>query len=116
MLGFIHRCALDKGPEPFKAFFTASSARSRNTRSASIRHGRQLVDIRDKPFLEIERRSALGLMSVYNRLRGDIINIVDIKDFQRSLQMILKQRILAGCDDWKVTLSPRAPVYRRLLR
>ena len=68
------------------------------------------------PFLEIERRSALGLVWVYNRLLGDVIDTVDVKDFQRRLQMILKQRILEGCDDWKDTLSVRAPVYRHPLR
>ena len=116
MLGLIHRCALDKGPDHFKAFFTASSVRNTHTRSARMRHARQLVDIRDTPFLEIERRSALGLPWVYNRLPGDVINIVDVKDFQRRLQMILKQGILEGCDDWKDTLSPRALVYRHPLR
>ena len=99
MLGLVHRCALDKSPDHFKAFFTASSVRTMHTKNASIRHARQLVDIRGTLFREIERRSALGLVWVYNRLSGDVINIVDTKNFQRRLQMILKQRILAGCGD-----------------
>ena len=116
MLGFIHRCALDKSPEHFKAFFTASSARSWNTRSASMRHGRQLLDIRNKPFLDIEQRSALGLIWVHNPLLGNIITCVNIKDFQRSLQIMLKQSRLSDFDDWKDTLSPRAPVCMHPLR
>ena len=68
MLGLIHRCVLEKGPEHFGTFFAASSQQSSNTRSASIRHKRQIVDIRNMRFLEIERRSALGLIWVYNRI------------------------------------------------
>ena len=59
---------------------------------------------------------ALGLIWVYNREFGDIINAVNIKDFQRSFQMMLKPRIFSGCDDWKDILSFRVLVYRHFLR
>ena len=48
-------------------------------------HGRQLVDIRNKEFMEIERRSALGLIWIYNRLPEAIISNDTVQDLQRNL-------------------------------
>ena len=116
MLGLIHRCVLNKGPEHFNTFFAASTQQRRNTRSASARHGKQLSDIRNRRFLEIERRSALGLIWVYNRLPEEIVRHDNVKDFQRSLQSLLKDILLSGCDDWKYYLSPRIAVHKHPLR
>ena len=77
--------------EHFGFFFTTSSRHSSNTRSSSVRHGKQLADIRDRGFLEIERRSALRLIWVYNRIPEDIIRHDNVKDFQRSLQSFFKR-------------------------
>ena len=68
MMGVMLRTALGKGPDHFQQFFQLSRADRLCTRSGSVRHNRQLVDIRNRHFLEIERRSALGLIWVYNRL------------------------------------------------
>ena len=65
--------------------------------------------------MEIELRGVFGLMWLYNRVSGDAVNIVDVKDLQRSIQMILKDGILAGCDNWANALSRRSPVYTRPL-
>ena len=65
MLGLIHRCVLEKGPDHFGTFFVRSTQQKPNTRSGSARHGRQIADIRNRHFLEIERRSALGLICIY---------------------------------------------------
>ena len=72
MMGLLHRAALGKGPDHFKQFFKLSTAERHCTRSGSGRHSRQLLDIRNEHFLEIERRSALGLVWVYNRLPDGI--------------------------------------------
>ena len=96
--------------------FAASSQQRRNTRSASMRHGKQLADIRNRRFLEIERRSALGLIWVYNRLPEEIVRHDNVKDFQRSLQTLLKDILLSGCDDLKHSLSLRIAVYKHPLR
>ena len=116
MLGLIHRCVLNKGPEHFNTFFAASTQQRRNTRSASARHGKQLSDIRNRRFLEIERRSALGLIWVYNRLPEEIVRHDNVKDFQRSLQSFINDILLSGCDDWKYSLSPRIAVYKHALQ
>ena len=116
MLGLIHRCTLGNGPLHFKDFFTPATTLRRNTRSGGRLHSKQLMDIRDRPFLEIERRSVLGLIWVYNRLPQDIINADDVRIFQRNLQLILKQQISSGYEDWSTTFSPRIPVYRHPMR
>ena len=116
MLGVLHRAALGKGPEHFKKFFTLSTAEHHCTRSGQGRHSRQLMDIRNEHFLEIERRSALGLIWVYNRLPPEIARHNTVKEFQTSLQHLLKDRVAAGCSDWMITLSPRVPVYCHPLR
>ena len=62
MLGLLHRTALGKGPDHFQKFFHLSSADRRCTRSWTGRHNRQLVDIRNRHFFEVERRRALGFI------------------------------------------------------
>ena len=116
MLGLIHRCTLGNGPLHFKEFFTPATTLRRNTRSGGRLHSKQLMDIRDRPFLEIERRSVLGLIWVYNRLPQDIINADDVRIFQRNQQLILKQQISSGYEDWSTTFSPRIPVYKHPMR
>ena len=59
MLGVLHRTALGKGPDHFQYFFQVSRADRHFTRFGSCRHNRQLVDIKDKHFLEIERKNHL---------------------------------------------------------
>ena len=116
MLGVLHRTALGKGPVHFQQFFQLSTADRICTRSGSVRHNRQLVDIRNRHFLEMERRSALGLIWVYNRVPGEIIRYDTVKEFQKSLQQLLKERLVAGCADWKETFSPRVLAYAHPLR
>ena len=93
MLMIIHRCALGKGPEHFRAFFKFATTPRSSTRAGSRMHNKQLVDIRDGSFLEIERRSVLGLIGVYNRLPEDIISANEVKVFERNLQIVSKKRI-----------------------
>ena len=116
MLGVLHRTALGKCPDHFRKFFQLSGAERRCTRSGSVRHNRQLVDIKDRHFLEIERRSTLRLICVYNRLPAEIARHDTVKEFQRSLQQLLKSRLISGCEDWKATFSPRVHAYAHPLR
>ena len=116
MMGLLHRAALGKGPDHFKQFFKLSTAERHCTRSGSGRHSRQLLEIRNEHFLEIERRSALGLVWVYNRLPDGISRHDTVKEFQRTLQLLLKDRLASGCTDWKTTFSPRVPAYCHPLR
>ena len=111
----IRRCVLKRG-RAISVIFTASSKRNTRTRSANMRHGRQITDIRNMRFLEIERKSALGLIWVDNRLPQEIVRHDYVKDFQRSLQSLLKEFISSGCDDWKDCLSSRIAAYKHPLQ
>ena len=111
MMGLLHRAALGKGPAHFKKFFRLSTAERPCTRSGTWRHNRQLIDIRNEHFLEIQPRSALGSIWVYNRLPAEIARHDTVKYFQTSMQHLLKDRLAAGCTDCMSTFSLRVPAY-----
>ena len=117
MLGVIHRAVLGEGPEQLKSFFQVDrNQRNNTTRAAQRRHGKQLVEHRRGRFLEVLRRSALGLVAVYNRLPPAVVEEKTVKAFQVQLANLLKERAAGGQEDWKLTLSPRIPLWRHPLR
>ena len=65
---------------------------------------------------ELVRRSALGLIKVYNLLPKEVVAPTEVKDFQRKLQELVKERAVADCNDWKRTLSPRVEWWCHPLR
>ena len=74
MLGLIHRTVLGKGPAHFKQFFRLAEARDTyETRRRGRTHSKQLEDPRRGVFPELLRRSALGLVAVYNRLPEEVV-------------------------------------------
>ena len=104
MLGVIHRCVLGKGPPHFQEFFKLASAKASITRRGARRHQREFIDIRYTDFLEIERRSILGLICVYNHLPGTVVAANCVLYFQRNLQTLAKERAMDGCHDWMVKI------------
>ena len=82
MLGVLHRAALKEGPEHFHSlFYLDQAATRRNTRWTSRRHSKPLIDYRKGRFLETLRRSALGLVAVYNLLPAEVVAARTIKEF-----------------------------------
>ena len=117
MLGLVHRAAFRQGPPQFWNFFhTAPSTAGRTTGLVSRRHTRQLVETRSGRFLVLVRRSALGLVAVYNLLPQKVVDTSCTKNFQRNLQELLKERAAANCEDWAETFSPRIPLWRHPLK
>ena len=119
MLGLIHRTVLGKGPQHFRRFFSpAERQHTANTRLALRRqqHGKQLKDPRANTHLNSTRRSALGLVAVYNLLPPGTVNNATVKEFQQALQELVKERAAANCEDWAETFSPRVPLHRHPLR
>ena len=118
MLGLVHRTVLREGPVQFQNFFRLSEPRTAGyrTRGSSSRHSRQLEEVRGAHFLEIERRSALGLVGVYNLLPEDAVLASSVSVFQSRLQHYVKERAKAGCADWAESLSPRIPLFKHPLR
>ena len=117
MLGLLHRAALKLGPPQFWEFFQLQTEQSGGrTRRAGQRHPRQLRETRRGRFLEVLRRSALGLVAVYNLLPAWVVKADTVKNFQTNLAEVLRQRATAGCSDWVCTFSPRIPMWRHPLR
>ena len=116
MLGVLHRAVLKKGPERLhKLFYVEENTATSRTRLATRRHDKQLKEYRLRRFLEVLRRSALGLVAVYNLLPADLVAAGTVKDFQRTLQDLLCHRAVTGKLDWKETYSPRVPLWRHPL-
>ena len=116
MLGLVHRAALGLGPPQFqKFFFLRGQTAESNTRRGTRRHHLELCETRRGRFLELVRRSALGLVAVYNLLPKEVL-ADNVKDFQSKVQELVQARAAAGCEDWRYTLSPRIPLWRHPLK
>ena len=74
MLGLIHRTVLGKGPPRFKEYF-------KRDRSAKLRrHCNHLLPVGQR--VSAVKRSALGLISVYNLLPADVAEQTTVANFQ----------------------------------
>ena len=108
---------LKKGPQHLQRFFFLETAEtSRRTRLGEYRHKWQLREYRKGRFLEILRRSALGLVAVYNLLPAEVVTADTVKDFQTNLQDLLCYRATQEVPDWKDTYNPRVPLWRHPLQ
>ena len=103
VLGLIHRTVIGKGTRHFrKHFFAGDDGRLKNRR-ADI--GGPLVT-----------RSALGLAAIYNMLPATLKATRRVKEFQRRLQLHMKERLEDGREDWANTYSPRIALKSHPLR
>ena len=125
MLGLIHRTVIGNGCPHFKRFFREEENVSRR-RGGGLRHCRQLVEYRDgdaSDFMypnsrpaEYIARSALGLTSIYNMLPPDVVAMSSVKEFQRGLQDMVREAMMAGVGRWQLLLSPRGALWNHPLR
>ena len=116
MLEVIHRCVLCNGPQHFQDLFRLAWAKASITRNGARRHAREFIDIRNKDFLEIDCRSILGFILVYNHLPGTVVAANFVLSFQCNVQTLVKQRALDGCHDWMVIISQLLQVSEHPLR
>ena len=105
MLGVIHRTALGQGPAHFKEVFPSASGATTD----------RIEDPRRFLRHPVVKRSALGLVSVYNLLPDRIVAHRSVPAFQKSLQQLVLERAKQGRDDWQQTLSPRVAMSRHPL-
>jgi uncharacterized protein YjiS (DUF1127 family) len=103
MLGMIHRTMLGKGPAQFLQLFKKAA-------------DRKFEDPRSRLGGELVKRSAFGLVAIYNLLPHSCRQANTVKDFQQSIQQLIKERAEEGCQDWANTLSPRIPLDRHPLK
>ena len=112
ILGVIHRAVLHKGPPQLWKFFRRSFEARRLTERGVTRHSFQLVEWSSGRNLEIMRRSAFGMIRVYNLLPEDVVAKSDLKTFQGSLTQLVRDRVVACDARWKVVLSCRHTLFQ----
>ena len=115
MLGVIHRSVIGLGPEQFNQFFVRDRGAPRGqSRQVAGRHTKQLVDARGRQFSEQLRRSALGLVAVYNLFPQVVVDSMTVSSFQGQFQDMLRNNALQE-SDWQMWFSPRVPLYNHHL-
>ena len=101
MLGVIHRTAIGKGPPQLKQFF-----RPAGNRISTRRHKYYLHHAMNGHFLEIARRSALGLVKIYNALPAALVDdACSVSTFQSRLQERVVAHLNEGDHTWAHLLS-----------
>ena len=105
MLGVIHRTILGKGPDQFKQFFQRETA-----------HTVRLVDPRRISRAPLIKRSALGLVAVYNMLPHNVVCMQSVSAFQKGLQDILGKYAATSHPQWSDVFSPRLPLASHPLK
>ena len=98
MLGLLHRAALKQGPPHLQGMFKRRPG-SFMLEDPHSNSGRQHSSL---------RRSAWGLIPVYNRLGSGAQCILQVRDFQYYLQERVKNLVTKhGVVDWQSSYSPR---------
>ena len=110
--GLIRRVVLRRGPSQLWQFFVIARPeilrRSDRLRS---RHNKQLQEHHRGRDLDIMRRSALGMIKVYNLLPQSVVDEPEINRFQKGLTELVRQRVIARDERWKLLLSPRWQLF-----
>ena len=99
MLGLIHSTILGKGPIQSIEFFRRDP-----------HHSAKLVDPRATLRSPLIKRSALGLVAIYNYLPYNIVCTKTVSAFQKGLQELIKSLAVTGHPQWSEVLSPRLPL------
>ena len=85
---------LGEGPQHFRRFFKrkVEATAAYWTRSVAKRHHRQLEEVQHTNCPELLRRSAFGLIKVYNLLPYEVVAANSVKEFQKRLQALVRAR------------------------
>ena len=98
MLGLLHKCVLGQEHMSLTQFFppVVLQPNSYSTRSAALRHGKQILDHCDAGKPDFFYRSLFGMVYVYNLLPQAVVNTETVSDFQRMLTAMAKQSCRDG--------------------
>jgi hypothetical protein len=103
MLGMLHKVSLDAAPNSLCRLFRRRPQNLLNyCASDRPRHARQLHDPVEFNHPVIIKRSAYGLIRVYNALPGHVLSAKTAKSFQRKLQKLAKEAASANAADWQL--------------
>ena len=95
MLGVIHRAARGQGPAQLRSLFPL------RYRQNFDEHPFQIEDISADCNQDYMKRTTFGYIAIYNNLPTRIVMSKNVKDFQKSLQKLLMDRISAGDVEWQ---------------
>ena len=112
MLGCIHRAVLLQGPPALWKFFRRETVPRATSTRRGIRHSFQLIEWQPGRDLEVMRRSALGMIRVYNMLPQEVVEKAEVKAFQSALTQLLRDRVNGGDDNWHRLFSPRHRLFQ----
>lgn len=110
MLGLIHRTMLNQGPPQFQKFFKRRSHEHTFRWNLRTRRNNGLHYPRSFSNLGIFKRSAHGLVAIYNMLPNYIVEAQNVKKFQSSLQQFVMWSAMSEFPEWRNMLSPRLPL------
>ena len=114
ILGVIHRAAMREGPPQLWKFFCLACPD--NVPARSSRHFRphsmRLAEWPPERNLDVARRSALGMIRVYNLLPHECVLHKTLSEFQRALSGLVRDRVVAGDHRWRHLLSPRPKLFQ----
>ena len=99
MLGLLHKTVRGTGPSQFTEFFWRDP-----------QHPTKLVDPRVTLRSPLIKRSALGLVAIYNLLPHSIVSAKSVSAFQKGLQELIISFAVNGHPQWSEVLSPRLPL------
>ena len=116
MLGVLHRASLQEGPQCFHSWFRLSESHRRHSTRQRRNSARPLAEILPVRSKAIARRSAFGLVSIYNFLPNEVVTQVTVKEFQQALSNLMKQQARAGHPQWSRLFSPRSDYISHPLR
>ena len=117
MLGLMHRTVLGEGPPQFKKWFEIESAQALRRSARQARNTvRPLKTLEPGRQLCVFRRSAFGLIGIYNMLPNSVVAHDSVKTFQAALSQLVRRE--AACDNprWRDLFSPRLPFHRHPVR
>ena len=117
MLGLIHRTVLQQGPPHFAQWFAIESEQVlRRSVRQSRNTCRPLKAIPPGRSLGMFRRSAFGLVDVYNRLPNTVVAHNSVSSFQGALAKLVEAQAISGNPNWHCLFSPRCLSYQHPLR
>ena len=95
MLGMLHRARRRKGPPQLQKLFVKELGNDR-LRELDLTGSSRVL-----------KRSAFGLVPLYNRLPAELRAQKEVKSFQSGLQDLCKEWVREGLQSWKNGLCPR---------
>ena len=110
MIGMLHRITSGTAPSELAKLFVPVNRRTGfGTRNLEVRHERQLREfVSGGCHTETCRRSAFGLVTVWNMLPGDVVMSKSTKVVQRRLQDALRNHMESGQRNWQTLCANSA--------